>query len=91
MAGQASALGAGALGQREVGGDALRLLADGTGAGRGVSKMAGLAAVLGGSVVQERQGRAIAENLESNPKLTAVRLDLRRFGISSAKTAAGET
>ena len=75
MAAQALALGAGTLGQREIGGDALRLLADGAGAGGDVGEMAGLATASGGGVVQEREGRAAIKNSESNSSLTAVQPD----------------
>lgn len=64
MAGQTFALGAGALGQREIGGDKIRLLADGTSADHRVGKMAELATTLGRGVVSAWGRRAAAENLQ---------------------------
>lgn len=64
MAGQASALGAGTLGQREIGSYSLRLLADGSGAGIGIGEMAELATTLGRGVVSAWGRRTAAENLQ---------------------------
>ena len=86
MAGQTSALGAGTLGQREIGSYSLRLLADGASAGGGVGEMAELAIASGWGVVQEWERRAITENSQSNYGLTADRPELT---VSPRPTSGG--